>query len=86
MAKCDFCGQEMLEAQGCRQRYIGQIPYGAETAYAGLSLPTRCRDCNVEVGQYHHPGCDIEECEVCHGQMLVDECRHALLPNLKGGG
>lgn len=34
----------------------------------------RCHDCNAIHGQIHHPGCDVERCPRCHGQMISCDC------------
>lgn len=41
----------------------------------GLQLAPYCGDCNVALGQVHHPGCDLEECPRCHGQAIGCGCR-----------
>jgi hypothetical protein len=33
-----------------------------------------CHDCGVKVGDFHHPGCDDEECPRCEGQAMACEC------------
>ncbi len=33
-----------------------------------------CHDCGVEPGEYHHPGCDWEECPRCRRQYLSCAC------------
>ena len=33
-----------------------------------------CHDCGVQVGQFHVPGCDIEECPKCGGQSISCNC------------
>ena len=33
-----------------------------------------CHDCSVQVGQFHVPGCDIEECPKCGGQSISCNC------------
>jgi hypothetical protein len=39
-----------------------------------------CPDCGAPLGQYHTPGCDIEQCPKCKRQLIG--CPHAkkLLP------
>jgi len=79
MAKCEFCGQEMLTAKGCpfpyfltsKRVYHKRIPYGSE-GYGSDS--ERCPDCGVKIGNYHHFGCDVERCPICHGQVISCDC------------
>lgn len=80
MAKCEFCGREMLEADGCKCSHIEiggktveRIKFGdpRDLHYYGQE---RCGDCNVKAGHYHHPGCDGERCPVCGLQLLMCEC------------
>lgn len=33
-----------------------------------------CGDCGVVEGQYHVPGCDLERCPFCSGQLISCEC------------
>jgi hypothetical protein len=76
MTKCKYCEQEMLEADGCdnslKIEFPGgilknPIPYEDEE---GL----RCHDCNAKPGFYHHPGCDMEICPICKGQLITCDC------------
>lgn len=34
----------------------------------------RCPDCNILRGGFHHPGCDIEVCPKCSGQLISCGC------------
>lgn len=87
MATCEVCGQEMNTAGSCEVTSIGiegveydLIPYGQETRFGrqdtAPSTPsdTRCHDCGVLVGGFHHVGCDFAECPRCHGQMMTCDC------------
>lgn len=33
-----------------------------------------CHDCKVKTGKPHLNGCDIEECPICHKQLIT--CDH----------
>lgn len=33
-----------------------------------------CGDCGARKGEYHVPGCDVESCPACGGQMIGCEC------------
>jgi hypothetical protein len=84
MAICKFCEQEMHEASGCVLNPINTvdgllepIKFGDEKdpwrkEYATKVL--RCGDCATTPGNYHHAGCDIEECPRCGGQILSCDC------------
>jgi hypothetical protein len=33
-----------------------------------------CHDCGVQEGGFHEPGCDMERCPRCGGQLITCEC------------
>ena len=37
----------------------------------------RCADCDVDVGEFHLPGCDTEVCPKCAGQAFACGCTHS---------
>lgn len=87
MAICDACGQEMSVGNGCTVTAFddfadgvtrSRITHGGEfTDY----IPKHpCHDCNVEAGQLHHPGCDVERCPRCGGQAISCECIESTEP------
>lgn len=52
---------------------LSRIRYGDEPS--GLhAAQYPCSDCGAVRGECHVPGCDMEECPVCHGQALSCDC------------
>ena len=80
MAICAWCREEMRTAISCtlgavhrRGRHFEMIPYGDEHDWPSTS--DRCGDCGCFRGGWHHPGCDIQQCPACGGQLLSCGCR-----------
>jgi hypothetical protein len=54
-------------------RTVRRVPYGGETNFTDAA-GEHCHDCRVVKGHLHHPGCDQEECPLCHGQLFACDC------------
>ncbi len=52
---------------------VPRMRYGDESSdwHAG-EIP--CHDCVAVKGEFHDPGCDVEECPICHSQAIT--CGH----------
>ncbi len=84
MAVCKHCGQEKKTAKGCApHKYMCDKILHVAILYAderegyvrtGSRPPATCHDCHVQIGQPHHPGCDIERCPVCSKQLTNCGC------------
>jgi len=79
MAVCSWCEREMTTASSCTAVVlhrdgtpIRMIPWGKEP---GWSARARCGDCAAKPGGFHHPGCDVQRCPLCEGQMMSCDCR-----------
>lgn len=83
MAICRICGQEMKVAKGCLASHLIHkgTPYerikfmGTGGEGKADSPGSRCPDCDAQIGQYHHMGCDLEICPICGGQLLSCKCK-----------
>lgn len=81
MARCEFCGQDMMTADGCvfipvvhEGKAYHPIKVGDWGDHSAYEPGERCPDCNALYGHYHHPGCDQERCPVCGGQLIGCGC------------
>lgn len=39
-----------------------------------LTIREKCHDCGVGIGKNHEPGCDVQRCMECGGQMISCSC------------
>lgn len=85
MAMCDYCKNDMakqpvscapipLEVNG---RPYELIRWGTETGSRAAfhrDIDGPCDSCNTPRGGVHHPGCCIEQCPACRGQLFGCGC------------
>lgn len=72
MAMCKYCHQDMTDADGCTVTEFDGVPRLTDH----FAEPSgRCHDCGARHGHQHHPGCDVERCPTCHGQLISCDCQ-----------
>lgn len=80
MAICEACGREMRDSVGCTVARITYSDGVFERFRVGDERPRmqrkgeNCGDCAARGGQFHHPGCDLERCPNCGGQLIMCSC------------
>lgn len=75
MAICNFCKQEMKEADSCIKIFIisdGRQYKPLRTKFDKINK--RCLGCGVKHGAYHHPGCGEEICPRCGDKIISCKC------------
>lgn len=62
-------------------RQYPRIRYGDEQRFGPdwhaevvADASRRCHDCGATAGEYHEPGCDMEDCPRCGGQSIACGC------------
>src|SRR5687768_2083592 len=60
-----FCYPDGVETE--------RVRYGSERSDWGADRGP-CHDCGVVKGEYHVPGCDVERCPICDGQIGGCDC------------
>jgi hypothetical protein len=73
MAKCQYCKSEMEKSATCSWNKVVDFPDGTRLP-ALAYLGDRCHDCGIKAGGHHHPGCDMEVCPKCKGQLISCGC------------
>jgi hypothetical protein len=81
MAICQYCEQDMCTADTCIQvpfpnaPNVSPVRYGQECTldedpWYPAHHGTRCHDCGVAPGGFHHPRCNVERHPVTGQQAL----------------
>lgn len=59
-------------------RQVARVAYARDGVECLVNQP--CFDCAVLPGQLHVPGCELERCPVCGGQVVNCGCLDTLTP------
>jgi hypothetical protein len=79
MTDCPACHRPMREADTCAVSHVifADAARAERRHYAG---ETRCHDCGVSSGGFHHPFCEVEECPRCGGPLVSCPCKTQYVP------
>jgi hypothetical protein len=79
---CAYCYGEINGghiATCSNNRYVhfpeGESQYSIPFIPENILRGTRCPDCFVNIGGFHHPGCRYEICPRCHERLAACGCR-----------
>jgi hypothetical protein len=70
---CEYCNKDMLLVDTCTATEV-EFPSGEILASIPNQKEDVCHDCCATRGKFHHPGCDMEQCPKCQGQII--SCGH----------
>ena len=75
---CPYCQREMTDYRNVRScNQLVEYPDGESLTpipFKPLDSSERCGDCGVAADGWHHPGCDMETCPRCGGQLISCGC------------
>lgn len=74
MAVCTACDREMLGYVPCSLERLLLVDGSYERRRVGGRGVSNCGDCGAPRGGLHHPGCDMERCPRCRGQLIMCGC------------
>jgi len=74
MAWCPYCEQEMIGGTDDCTGSTVEFPDGVIMEAVPNNSGYQCGDCGVRDGGKHHPGCDMERCPRCSGQLISCGC------------
>ncbi len=72
--KCHYCEQEMTDSNADCTGNTVRFPDGTVMEAIPYDGPDKCHDCSIKRGGRHHPGCDMERCPRCGGQLISCGC------------
>ena len=78
---CKWCQEDIKNVNTCIEnpglivdkRYYTPIPFMPINPKG-----RKCPECKVKKFAFHHPGCPVERCPYCSGQLINCACNHTI--------
>ncbi len=76
MKRCTYCNEDVKMVKSCSNNKGGRKIhfFDGDVTAIPWSGKGECPECHVPRGEFHHPGCDEEDCPKCKNKLTKCQC------------